>query len=280
MCPLPDCLWPRKPWRIKPQEPWRSSLWWISTRIDKQLRLSLQESAHTHRLTVSRSLPTYKAHPRSPRRRIHDPVPERPRKPLQLAQILQPRAEIRQKVRSCISWAVQGDLLHAPPHSSQGPSWWQPARAALTLNEARLSHDHASCCCSVAKLYPTLCNPMDCSTPGFPVLHDLPEFAEIRVHWAGDAIQPSHPLSPPSPPALNLSQHQGLFQQVGSCIRWPKYWSCSFSISPSNEYSGLISFMIIHGVLHYVFPWRIIHIMKWTPFNKYLQRGHTNQINT
>ena len=61
-----------------------------------------------------------------------------------------------------------------------------------------------------------LCNPMDCSKPGFPVLHYLLEFAQAQVHWVSDSIQPSHPLSSPSPPALNLSQHQGLFQWVGS----------------------------------------------------------------
>ena len=63
---------------------------------------------------------------------------------------------------------------------------------------------------------PTLCTPVDCSQPGFPVLHYLPEFIQTLVHWVGDAIQPSHPLSPPSPPALNLSQHQGLFLWAGS----------------------------------------------------------------
>ena len=62
----------------------------------------------------------------------------------------------------------------------------------------------------------TLCDYMDCSMPGFPVLHYLPEFVEIHVHWVSDAIQPSHPLFPHSPPALNLSQHQGLFQWVSS----------------------------------------------------------------
>ena len=67
-------------------------------------------------------------------------------------------------------------------------------------------------CCSVAKLCSTLRNPMDYSTPSFPVLDNLPEFAQTHVHWVGDSIQPSHPLSPPYPPALNLSQHQGLFQ--------------------------------------------------------------------
>ena len=67
-------------------------------------------------------------------------------------------------------------------------------------------------------------------------------FLKFHVHWVHDAIQPPHSLSPSSPPALNLSQHQGLFQWVGCSHRWPKYWSFSFSISPSNEYSGLISF--------------------------------------
>ena len=63
---------------------------------------------------------------------------------------------------------------------------------------------------------PTLCDSMDCSPPGFPLLHHLPEFAETHVHWVRDAIQPSHPLSSPSPPTFNLSQHQGLFQWVSS----------------------------------------------------------------
>ena len=71
-------------------------------------------------------------------------------------------------------------------------------------------------CCSVTKSWLTLCNLMDCSTQGFSVLHYLPEFAQIHVHWVGDVIQPSHPLSSPSPPAFNLSQHQGLFQWVNS----------------------------------------------------------------
>ena len=72
------------------------------------------------------------------------------------------------------------------------------------------------CCCSVAQSCLTLCDSMDWSTPGFPVLHRLQEFAQTHVHWVGDAIQPSHPLSPPSPPAFSLSQHQGLFQGVRS----------------------------------------------------------------
>ena len=95
---------------------------------------------------------------------------------------------------------------------------------------------------SVSQSCPTLCNPMDCSMPGFPVHHQLPELAQTQVHQVSDAIQPSHPLSSPSPPAFNLSQHQGLFQGVSSSHQVAKYWSFSFSISPSNEYSGLISF--------------------------------------
>ena len=71
-------------------------------------------------------------------------------------------------------------------------------------------------CSSVAQLCPALCNPMGCSMPGFPVHHQLPEFTQTHVHQASDAIQPSHPLSSPSPPTFNLSQHQGLFQWVGS----------------------------------------------------------------
>ena len=87
-----------------------------------------------------------------------------------------------------------------------------------------------------------LCDPMDCSMSGLPVHHQLPEFTQTHVHWVGDAIQPSHPPSSPSPPAFSLSQHQGLFQWISSWNQVAKYWSFSFNISPSNEYSGLISF--------------------------------------
>ena len=79
---------------------------------------------------------------------------------------------------------------------------------------------------------------MDCSTPGFPVLRCLSELAQTHVHWVNDTIQPSHSLLPPSPPAsIRISSNESVLH-----IRWPKYWSFSFSISPSNEYSGLISF--------------------------------------
>ena len=85
---------------------------------------------------------------------------------------------------------------------------------------------------------------MDCSLPGFPVPHHLLEFAQVHVHWIGDAIQSSHPLSPllllPSLfPIIRVFS-----KESAVCIRWPKYWNFSFSISPAIEYSGLISFNI------------------------------------
>ena len=82
------------------------------------------------------------------------------------------------------------------------------------------------------------------SIPGFPILHLFPELAQIHVRWVSDAIQPFRPLFPPSPSAFNLSQHQVFSNELALHNRWPKYWSFSFSISPSNEYLGLISFRI------------------------------------
>ena len=95
---------------------------------------------------------------------------------------------------------------------------------------------------SVAQSCPTLCDPMNRSTPGLPVHHQLPEFTQTHVHRVSDTIPPSHPLSSPSPPAPNPSQHQVFSNESTLRIRWPKYWSFSFSISPSNEHPGLISF--------------------------------------
>ena len=98
------------------------------------------------------------------------------------------------------------------------------------------------CCCSVAQSCRTLCNPMDGSTPGFPVFHHLPELAQTHVHWVGDAIQclllPLL-LLPSIFPSISVFSNESAL-----CIRWPKYWSFSFSISPSNKYSALISFRI------------------------------------
>ena len=102
---------------------------------------------------------------------------------------------------------------------------------------------------SVTKLCLILCDPMDCSMPGLPVHHQLSEVTQTHVHWVSDAIQPSHPLSSSFPHTFNISQHQGLFKWVILHIRWPKDWSFSFSLNPSNDYqdwlclglTGLIS---------------------------------------
>ena len=112
-------------------------------------------------------------------------------------------------------------------------SFWYTERSILTINILSLSKFSHSICgvarqkgswatptkvlrSSVAQSCPILSDPMDCSTPGLPVHHQLPEFTQTHVHWVGDAIQPSHPLSSPSPLAFSLSQHQGLFQWVSS----------------------------------------------------------------
>ena len=90
----------------------------------------------------------------------------------------------------------------------------------------------------------THCDPMDCRLPVFTVLHHLLELTQIHVHWVSDAIQPSHPLLPTSP-ALNFFPGIRVFSSDSTLnIRWPKYWSFGFITSPSNEYSGLISFRI------------------------------------
>ena len=88
----------------------------------------------------------------------------------------------------------------------------------------------------------TLCDPMDFSTPGLPVHHQLPEFTQTHVHWVGHAIQASQPLSSPPPPTFYLSSMRVFSNESVLCIRWPKHWSFNFNISPSNEHSGLISF--------------------------------------
>ena len=91
---------------------------------------------------------------------------------------------------------------------------------------------------SVAQSCPTLCDPMDCSTLGFPIHRQLPELFQTQVHWVGDAIILCHPLLPPSIfPSIRVFSNESVLH-----IRWPKYWSFSFSISPSNEHPGLISF--------------------------------------
>ena len=106
------------------------------------------------------------------------------------------------------------------------------------------------------KSCPALCDLMKFSTPSFPVLHYLPEFAQTHVHWVGGAIQPSHPLLPPSPLALNLCQHQGFSSESALLIRWPKYWSFIFSI---KVFSMSISFSIVYFDLPAL--WGILKIL-------------------
>ena len=97
-----------------------------------------------------------------------------------------------------------------------------------------------NCCwCSVAKSCSTLCDPMDCSTPGSSVLHCLLEFAQTHFHWVGDAIWPSHPLPPPSPLSSILPSIRVFSNESALPISWPKYWCFSLSNSVSSEYSGL-----------------------------------------
>ena len=113
-------------------------------------------------------------------------------------------------------WKQQnyGKKIHAFQGLVKRMDEWANHRGFLRQwNHSVWCHNQFS---SVAQLCPTLCNPVDCSTPGLPVHHQILEFTQTHVHQLDDAIQPSHPLSYPSPPAFNLSQHQGLFQWVSS----------------------------------------------------------------
>ena len=128
-------------------------------------------------------------------------------------------------------------------------SCWNPLYTNKRRSSNYRSHWHQCqilklffCCYSVIKSCPTLCDLMDCSTPGF-CPSSSPRVTQSHVYWVSDAIQPFHPVLFPSP-AFNLSYHQGLFQWVKSSHQGPKYWSFNYSINPSNEYSGLISFRI------------------------------------
>ena len=138
-------------------------------------------------------------------------------------------------------------LLFWPPSSMWPSKWSKPCSHALFLSvrvkpvriykavrviKLLVTTSFLACCkhCFylVPKSCPTLCNPMDCSTPGFPLLHCLPEFAQTHVYWVGNAISPSHPLPPSSPFVFNLSQHQGLFQWVGSLHQVAKVLKLQF----------------------------------------------------
>ena len=104
---------------------------------------------------------------------------------------------------------------------------------------------HSESVNSVPQSCPILCNPVDCIMPGFPVYHQLPELAQTHVHWVSEAIQPSYLLSSPSPPAFNLSQHQGLFQGVSSSHQVAKVWELQLQHQSFQWiYRGLISFRV------------------------------------
>ena len=145
-------------------------------------------------------------------------------------------------------WSMVGELRS---HRSHGQKTTKIETEAI-LQQNSIKTLRKNCCCSVTKLCLILCDPMDCSTPGFPVLHHLPEFAQTHVHWVGDTMQPFHSLSPPSPPALNISQHQGLFQWVSSSYQVSKKTgaSASTSVLPMN--------------IQVDFPWNWLALGEWS----------------
>ena len=124
----------------------------------------------------------------------------------------------------CCQYLCPRVRLQLPPPSLRGSlrsaGGSEPGSFNITASGLRLGVCDILCVpskfSSVTQLCPTLCKPMDCSVPGLPVHHQLPELTQTHVHSVGDAIQPSHPLLSPSPPAFNLSQHQGLFKRVSS----------------------------------------------------------------
>ena len=133
---------------------------------------------------------------------------------------------------------------------------------------------------------PVLWHPTDFGMPGSSVFHHLPEFTQIHVHWISDAIQPSHPLSSPSPPAFNLSQHQGLSQRVDSSHQVAKVLDLQLQ-QYSNEYSGLISFridwfdiLVVQGTLksllqHHSSKASILQCSLWSNSHPYMTTGKT-----
>ena len=129
-------------------------------------------------------------------------------------------------------WCYHHSLVHIKVHSRFDDSFTKP------FSSVQFSSVTQSCL--------TLCYPMNHSTPGLSVHHQLPKSTQTHLYWVSDAIQPSHPLSSPSPPALFPSIR--VFSNESTlCIMWTKYWSFSFKISPTNEHLGLISFRELVG---------------------------------
>ena len=157
------------------------------------------------------------------------------------------------------SWLISESLSQPEPAGTdcKNPPEGKPRLTGnifetVSLFPRAVAVHHGGGCCLVPQSSPALCDPMDYSLPGFPIFHYLLESFHTHIHWVGDAIQPSHPplpllLLPSIFPRIRVFSNESAL-----CIRWPKYWSFSFSISPSNEYSGLISFRIDGFDLHTV----------------------------
>ena len=165
-----------------------------------------------------------------------------------------PLASWRPKKSPCFSFQFESKgreslRSRSKQSSSRSSAHWERSthiKNVIALLSLLIWFKCCCCCCSAAQSCLILCEPMDCRTPGFPVLHHIPEPAQTHVHWVSDAIQPSLPVIPFFS-CLQSFPASGFFSnELALCIRWPKYWSFSFSfsISPSNEYSGLIFFRI------------------------------------
>ena len=171
--------------------------------------------------------------------------------------------------------SIKDVLIFQVPTIKETVSQGSELLVSEETSEIRMITRLGCCCCSAAQSCPTLCNSVDCSMPGFPVLYHLPEFAQTHVCWVHDASLPSHSLLP-SPPAPSLSQHQALH------IRWPKYWCFSFSLSPSNggNVTGALINMWKRGVISFEIPscWKIEDLYTFRAWaklvaNKMAQRG-------
>ena len=130
-----------------------------------------------------------------------------------------------------------------PPAEQEERAWRYARKFSWARPNRNKMHPFHCCCCSVAKSCPTLHDPMNCSTPGFPVLHHFPAFAQTHVHWVSDTIYPSHPLSPLSSVFPNFRVFSN---ELALHISWPKYWS--FSISPSMNIQGLFP-LVLTGLI-------------------------------
>ena len=138
-------------------------------------------------------------------------------------------------------WPVDSEI-----HMAKALEWpkqfWKGRTILKVLNYLSSKLKKKQCCCSVAKSCPILCDPMNCSMPGFPVLQHFPQFAQAHAHWVSDAIQPSHPLLPPSSLALNLSQHQGLFQWVSCSLQVTKVLELQIQ-HQSSQWTSRVDFL-------------------------------------